>query len=77
MAQLTRIGDLIGSFVSRDFKRKRLYSHEDEDVESPVKKTKNVSRCHVKIRLFSIFPTMLLSSTLNLRIFTSYFQANG
>ncbi|XP_023342821.1 nuclear-interacting partner of ALK [Eurytemora carolleeae] len=41
MAQLTRIGELIGSFVSRDYKRKRLHSHSDEDVESPVKKTKN------------------------------------
>ena len=77
MAQLTRIGELIGSFVSRDYKRKRLHSHSDEDVESPVKKTKNVSRCHVKFRLFSIFATILLSCTLNFYIFTSYFQANG
>ena len=66
MAQLTRIGELIGSFVSRDFKRKRLHSHDDEDVESPVKKAKNVSRRHFIFRVFLVF--FQLSSKLKFSI---------
>jgi len=42
MSQLSRIKDLVGSFVSTDFKRKRLESETEDNEESPVKKSKNV-----------------------------------